>query len=157
MFPSLPRWLLVSCEWFFRSVAPSYAWTISCKFIILSVGGKFILASKSTVAQMFFPVCSAILPVCLEEKLCSQTFPLRQLPQFIYKHSPHHGWLTPSKTVSLSLLISFIPASPGSSVTLSDPSITALHMASWIFPSCCPSGHLCQFYIAAAGAPGCLG
>lgn len=141
MFPSLPRGLLVSCEYFFKRLAPSYARTISCKFIILNFGGKFILASKSTVALMVFSCFFS-----LGEKLCSQTFPLGQLPQFICKHSPHHDWLSP-KTISLSLLTSFIPASPG---TLIYPNVTVLHVPSWIFP--CPSGLLCHFPVQLQGS-----
>lgn len=89
---------------------------------------------------MFLSVCSAILPVCLGAQLCSQDrFPTGTAAPVHLQTQPHHGWLTPSKAVSLSPLISFIPAFPGSSVTPIDPNITALHMASWIFPCCGPS------------------
>lgn len=143
------------------SLAPSYAQKISYKFIILNFGEEFILASKRTAEHMFSRLFSHS-PCVPWGKALLPDIPTGTAAPVHLQIQPHHSWLTPSTAVSLSLLISFIPAPPGHSVALSYPNIPALHMASWILPCCCPSGLLHQFYTAAAGkemsqAGPCLG
>lgn len=79
-------------------------------------------------------------------------FPLGLLPQFICRH--HHGWLTPSRTVSLSLLIPFIPASPGSSGTLIYPISLYCTWPAGFFPAVAPLVAVLDCSWREADAPG---
>lgn len=101
---------------------------------------------------MSFPVCSAILlcvpwgEALLTDVRTRTAARLRLQTQLL----PWLAWGHPQRLFLLrSLLISFIPASPGSSVPLNHFNIAILHIPGWIFLCCCPSGGSYQFYLPA--------